>query len=227
MASIGRVVDARYDGHADWYDGEFATSELGLFGRRTVIELLGSGSGALVDLGCGGGSHAVAFAERGWRVTGVDVSEDQLRLARARGVDTQPARAEELPFADETFDAAVSMWTHTDVDDFAAATREIARVLRPGAPFVYFGAHPCFVGPHSEFVAALGTPTLHPGYRETSRYSSAPGISAAGLRGRVGATHLPLALFLQTFVAAGLTLERIEEPGGREYPYTLALRWGR
>lgn len=184
------MSEARYDGHADWYDRELATSELGLFGCRTVRELLGPGPGALLDVGCGGGSHAVAFARLGWTVTGVGVAEDQLRLARARGIDARLGRAEELPFADASFDAAVSMWTHTDVDDFATATTEVARVLRPGAPFVYFGAHPCFVGPHSEFVAAQGMPTLHSGYRKRARYSEAPGISADGLRGRVGASHL-------------------------------------
>jgi SAM-dependent methyltransferase len=218
---------SRYDGHADWYDQEFATSELGLFGRGVVIELLGPGPGALLDIGCGGGSHAVAFTELGWKVTGVDASEDQLRLARARGVDARLGNAEALPLPDASFDAAISMWTHTDVDDFGAQACEIARVLRPGAPFIYFGAHPCFVGPHSEFVAAQGLPTLHPGYRKTSWYNEAPGISATGLRRRVGATHLPLALFVQVFVDAGFRLERMEEPGDREYPYVLALRWRR
>jgi hypothetical protein len=44
---------------------------------------------------------------------------------------------------------------------------------------------------------------------------------------RVGAAHLPLGSFLQTFVDAGLRLERIEEPEEREYPIGLALRWRR
>lgn len=219
--------EARYDGFADWFDRDFATSELGLVGRRLVIDLLGRGGGALLDVGCGGGSHALAIAELGWAVTGIDVSEDQLRLARSRGVHAVRGRAEELPFADASFDAAVSMWTHTDVDDFAAATSEIARVLRPASPFVYFGAHPCFVGPHSEFIAAEGLPKLHPGYWRTDRYNAAPGISRDGLRAKVGASHLPLGTFLQTFVDAGFRLERVEEPGGREYPYTLALLWRR
>lgn len=221
------MSEARYDGHAEWFDREFATSELGLFGRAVVLDLLGQGKGALLDVGCGGGSHAVAFAELGWTVTGIDISGDQVRLARERGVDARVGSAEALPLADACFDAAVSMWTHTDVDDFLAEAQEVARVLRPGSPFVYFGAHPCFVGPHSEFVAAQGLPTLHSGYRETRRYTEAPGISAEGLRGRVGATHLPLAFFLQAFVDAGFRLERIEEPGDREYPYVLALRWRR
>lgn len=218
---------ARYDGVAEWYDRELATSELGLSARRVVIRLLGPASGRLLDLGCGGGSHAVAFAELGWSVTGVDVSEEQLRLARRRGVDAVLGRAEELPFEDATFDAAVSMWTHTDLDDVPGALRELVRVLRPGAPLVYLGVHPCFVGPHSLFVAAEGVPMLHPGYRVTGRYSEAPGISPAGLRARVGATHTPLGIFVQAFLDAGLVLEHLEEPGDREYPYALALRWRR
>jgi SAM-dependent methyltransferase len=133
----------------------------------------------------------------------------------------------ELPFAAASFDAAVSMWTHTDVDDFPAAVREIARVLRPGAPFVYLGAHPCFVGPHARFVAGEGIPALYGGYRTTGRYDDGPSITPEGVRARVGATHLPLGLYLSTFLDVGLSLEHIEEPGEREYPYQLALRWRR
>lgn len=215
---------ARYDAVAEWYDRELATSDAGLSVRPTVLRLLGEGPGRLLDVGCGGGSHMLEFAEAGWSPVGVDISEEQLRLARERGCDVKLAPAEKLPFADRSFDAAVSMWTHTDVDDFAAAVREVARVLRPGAPFVYVGVHPCFVGPHSRFVEGEGVPLLHPGYRREGRYEDAPGISPTGLRAQVGAAHLPLAAFLQAFLDAGLRLERFEEPGEREYPVPVALR---
>jgi SAM-dependent methyltransferase len=128
---------------------------------------------------------------------------------------------------DESFDAAVSLWLHTDVDDFPAILREAARVLRPAAPFAYIGAHPCFVGPHSRFIAAEGVPTLHPGYGSTERYDAGPAISPEGLRARVGATHLPLGLFVQAFLDAGFRIEGFEELGWREYPYKVALRWRR
>jgi SAM-dependent methyltransferase len=166
----------------------------------------------------------LAFAGAGWSPVGVDISEEQLRLARGRGCDVRLAAAEKLPFEDASFDAAVSMWTHTDLADFAVALREVARVLRPGAPFVYVGVHPCFVGPHSRFVGGEGVPLLHPGYRREGRYEDAPGISPTGLRGHVGAVHLPLAAFLQAFFDAGLRLERFEEVGEREYPVPVALR---
>ncbi len=188
-----------------------------------MLGLLGDGPGRLLDVGCGGGAHAVELAAHAWSVTGVDVSAAQLELARARGVDVVEADAAELPFDDASFDAAVSMFTHTDVDDFGAVMREVARVLRPDAPFVYLGVHPCFVGPHA-FVHDRDVPELHPGYRDTSFRTEAAGIWDEGLRAKVGATHLPLGLFLQAVVGAPLTLERLEEPEGRDYPHVVALR---
>ena len=71
-------------------------------------------------------------------------------------------------------------------------------------------------------------PPTQPIKVRTGRYGEAPGISrSSGLRIRVGASHLPLGLFLQTFLDAGLRLERIEEPEEREYPFFVALRWRR
>jgi SAM-dependent methyltransferase len=219
--------ETRYDGVAKWFDRELAASDLAAADRRTVARLLGPGRGHLLDVGCGTGTYARPLAELGWTVTGVDTSEDMLRRARARGADVLRADAAALPFADATFDAAVSAWTHTDVNDFAAVLREVARVLRPGARFVYIGSHPCFVGPHSRFVAAEGVPELHPGYRHTQRYADGPGISPRGLRAKVGATHMPLGPFLQAFLDVGFALERFEEPSEREYPHVVAGRWRR
>ena len=214
---------ARYDDVAAWYDAEFATTHLGLSAREVVLRLLGEGPGRLLDLGCGGGAHAVAFAERGWTVTGVDISSAQLELARARGIEVLEVDAAALPFEDESFDTVVSMFTHTDVDDFATVIHETARVLRAAGPLLYLGAHPCFVGPHA-FVHDRDVPELSPGYRDTSYRTEAPGIWSEGIRSKVGATHLPLGLFLQTFLDAGLVLERVEEPEGRDYPHVIALR---
>jgi ubiquinone/menaquinone biosynthesis C-methylase UbiE len=214
---------ARYDDVAEWYDAEFATTELGLSARRIVLRLLGEGPGRLLDVGCGGGAHAVAFAERGWTVTGVDLSHAQLELARARGVDVVEADATALPFEDASFDAAVSTFTHTDLEDFPAVLRETARVLGPEGRLVYLGVHPCFVGPHA-FVHDREVPELYPGYRDTSYRTEAPGIWGEGIRAKVGATHLPLGLFLHAFLDAGFTIERFEEPEGRDYPHVVALR---
>jgi SAM-dependent methyltransferase len=226
---VGVSGSAQYDGFADWYDTEFQPAPLESETWKTLVGLLGDGPGALIDIGCGTGAYASGLAERGWDVIGVDVSEDMLRRARAKGVDAVRADAAALPFDEATFDAAISVFTHTDVDDFPAIVQEIARVLRLDGPFVYLGVHPCFVGPHSVYDPLGATPELHPGwYRHVGRYNEAPGIwRASGVRIRVGATHLPLGLFLQAFLDAGFRLERIEEPDDREYTFMLATRWRR
>jgi SAM-dependent methyltransferase len=212
---------ARYDDVVDWYE-DFRPSlnedELDVLRR-----FLGSGRGRCLDLGCGTGVAIPELRRLGWTVVGVDASEEMLSRAHVHGAELHRTRAEALPFDTASVDAAVSIWTHTDVDDFAAILREAARVLRPGATFAYIGAHPCFVGPHSRFIAGEGIPELHPGYRCTERYDGGPAITPDGLRARVGATHLPLGLFVQSFLDAGFTIERFEELGSREFPYVVAL----
>lgn len=223
-------MSARYDGIADWYDTEFQPDALESEQWETLVRLLGPPGGTLVDVGCGTGAYAAGLRELGWDVTGVDISEDMLRRAASRGVRTMHGDATSLPFEAASFDAAVSMFTHTDFEDFPAGLREIARVLRPGGPFVYLGPHPCFVGPHSEYVVLeQPVPKFHAGwYRRVGAYDEAPGRSGAGLRAKIGTSfHRPLGLFLQEFLDAGFRLERIEEPEAREYAYTIATRWRR
>src|SRR5262252_4565155 len=112
----------RYDGVADWYDANLSgESPLAAMPRETALRLLGPLAGRLLDVGCGGGSHTAAFGAEGWGVVGIDISESQLELARERGCEVVQGRAESLPFEDASFDAVVSMWTHTDVDDWPSA----------------------------------------------------------------------------------------------------------
>jgi SAM-dependent methyltransferase len=219
------VTNALYDGYAGWYDENIAPFVLPA--TDAIQRLLGPGRGHCVDIGCGTGLHLPTVLDMGWEVTGIDVSADQLRHARGRvgvGVELVQADATDLPFADGMFEAALSAFTHTDVEDFEGLLREAARVLRRGGRLVYVGLHPCFVGPHSRFPAAEGVPVLHPEYRQRRRYTEAPGVSPEGLRSRVGAVHIPLGEFLQAFLDAGFQLERFEEVGDRIYPPIVALQ---
>ena len=92
-ASIGAVTRARYDGLADWYEATLLGDPLV---PDTALRLLGAGPGRLLDVGCGTGFHTVRFAEAGWSVVGIDPSDDQLRLARGRGLDVMHGRGEGL-----------------------------------------------------------------------------------------------------------------------------------
>ncbi len=214
---------ARYDDVAEWYDQVFSTSELGAQNRALACELLGEGSGTLLDVGCGGGLDAVAFAARGWSVEGVDLSPEQVRLARERGVEASVADAGRLPFPDDSFDAVTSLWLHTDVDSWPSVVQEVERVLRPGGRFAYVGAHPCFVGPHTLVEPGDLPPRMFPGYRTEGRYTESPGVRPEGLRARVGAVHVTLESFLRPLLTSRLDIVRFTEPAGRDYPYTITL----
>ncbi len=140
---------ARYDGLADWYEDLLSgpLREMTDVSIELLLRLLGPGPGRCLDLACGTGVVAPRLVAAGWAVTGIDVSEDQLRVARDRlgeDGDLVQGDAASLPFDDESFDAVAARFVHTDVDDFAAVTREVARVLRLGGRFVHVGMHPCF-----------------------------------------------------------------------------------
>ena len=92
----------------------------------------------VLDVACGTGAVTLELVRRyGCHVVGVDQSPEMLAAARARvgpEVELQEARAEELPFADGTFDGLTFTYLLRNVDDPAATMRELARVVRPGAP---------------------------------------------------------------------------------------------
>lgn len=220
------MTRAKYDGLADEYEA-FADDHSPYYVRadEALRRMLGRGTGRCLDLGCGGGRYMPSIGDLGWTAVGVDESADQLRVARERdpAAELVQCDATDLPFPDSTFDAAISMFTHTDFIDFSDALRETLRVLKSGAQFVYIGNHPCFVGPTAEHVDT-GLPKLHAGYRRGGRWSAnAPGVTPDGWRARLGEfTHLPLGEFLSAF--AGFVLVSVEElSDGWAYPKTIAL----
>ena len=220
------VPTAYYDGVAAWYDEHLVPGpEL----VEVVRRLVGPGSGRCLDLCCGTGFHLTMLHELGWTVTGIDISEDQLRLARSRAGDSAEllqGDAADLPFADRSFDLVFSAFTHTDVGDFEAVVAEAVRVLAPGGRLVYAGPHRASSGRTRASPKRWASPSST---RATATAAATPRRSAsrrpACARGS-GAVHLPLGDLLQAFLGAGLRIEAFEEPvcPPREYPHWFALR---
>jgi len=99
---------------AEQYDDEpfvQATEEEVAF----LIEQLNLPKGAsILDVGCGTGRHSVALAQHGFAVTGIDLSEDMLKKARARATasNTHPTflQCDATKYASEpVFDAAIGL----------------------------------------------------------------------------------------------------------------------
>jgi len=108
---------------ADWFEAWFGEDYLRIYQHRDeteaehVIELIarfleGQDIHSVLDLGCGAGRHSKALCERWWTV-GLDLSAALLRIARREISDAPYVRADmrELPFARESFDLVVSLFT--------------------------------------------------------------------------------------------------------------------
>jgi SAM-dependent methyltransferase len=202
----------RYDGHAEWYDKAFCAN----FGEEEesfLRECLGAGDGQIcVDVACGTGRYGRILADAGYRPVGFDISADQLRFARRRLGAAVRADARSLPVQDASVAVAAGMFFHTDVEDFAAVVREVARCLRPGGRFIYLGVHPCFVGP---FVYRMNesedlTLSFVTGYGKPGWANRGSGDGSM-IGGRVGFHHKTLASFLGAFAAARLSTRVIRE----------------
>lgn len=198
------MLGARYDGHADWYDATFRYlgDEDGSAGL--LCRLLGPpdpDNPICLDIGCGTGLHFRAVQAGGYTVVGVDLSADQLRIAARRSPRVIQADARRLPLRDAAIPAIAMTFTHTDVDDFAVAVGEAARVLRPGGRIVCLGQHPTFMGPFIERENELAHRELHitAGYGDERLQRDPTGRFP--VRSRVGARNLTLATFLGAFLA--------------------------
>jgi SAM-dependent methyltransferase len=97
----------------------------------------------VLELGCGAAQWSAAMAGRGAHVTGLDVSAAQLGLARIHLQDREVSAglvlgsAEELPFADASFDLLMCDHGAISFADPRAAIPEASRVLRPGGRLAF------------------------------------------------------------------------------------------
>lgn len=92
----------------------------------------------LLDVGCGGGIAAEAFAQKGFQVTGIDAAEAPIKVARAHAkagklkIDYRATTAEALRDAGETFDVVCALEVIEHTTDPAAFMRLLATLVAPG-----------------------------------------------------------------------------------------------
>jgi SAM-dependent methyltransferase len=109
-----------------WYRGRRKVLE------RVVEDLRLPARARILDAGCGSGRNMVELARHG-TVTGVELADASVALARARGAGEVIAGSVlEMPFEADSFDLAASLDVIEHLEDDLAALRELRRVVAPG-----------------------------------------------------------------------------------------------
>lgn len=151
-----------------------------------VLELLEiHPSDSVLEVGSGPGVGLQLAAVRAYQgqVAGIDQSETMLEMARRRNralieagqIELQLGSADKLPFADTTFDKAMTMNSLHLWPDPVAGLREIKRALRPGGPIAVAFTRFSYTSA-DKFERQL----LDAGFTDVSVHSGEPGTCALG-----------------------------------------------
>ncbi len=182
-----------------------------------------------LDLGCGEGHNTRLVAQRGAKMTGLDIAETFIRHARTEearaplGITYILASAVELPLADNSFDFVTACMSLMDIPELERALAEASRVLRPGGFLQFSITHPCFNPPHRRncrdddrvtYAVEVGDYFVDArGRVDEWIFGTAPESVRRHLpMFKVPRFHRPLSEWLNLLVAAGLILERFAEP---------------
>jgi SAM-dependent methyltransferase len=185
---------------------------------ETDLRLLGDVNGKRVlDIGTGGGANAVALARQGAHVIAIDRSEAQLASAR-RLANTAEVRVEwhECDAADLAFlradsiDLALAAGVAGEVEDMDRLLRQVHRVLRPGAPFVFSYDHPMALAVGREGAAPGALPL---GTLEVRRsYFDAQPVETEYAGERIRVWPRTIADVFASLHRAGYRVEQLLEP---------------
>jgi len=123
-----------------WGSGDYAVLAEYISGvGRLLVERAGVEPGMRVlDVACGTGNAAIPAARAGAEVTGLDLVPELLEAGRRKAteagleIEWVEGNAEELPFADGSFDRVLSTFGHMFAPRHRRTADELARVCRPG-----------------------------------------------------------------------------------------------
>ena len=214
------MTDQLWDRHADWWQREF-TDGVDPEYTEQILPLIASGlagRGRILDIGTGEGQVARHLAQvgagAGVDVVGVDPIRAQVSEAvrRAGGVRYLRSPAERLPFRSRSFDGAVACLVFEHIDDLDSALAEVARVLKPGARFVFLLNHPLLQTPGSGWIDDQIIEPPEQYWRVGPYLPEAATIEEVQKGVFIRFLHRPLSRYLNAAIDCGLGLEKMIEP---------------
>jgi SAM-dependent methyltransferase len=210
--------------HGDFLgDADFVWCPEGV--REEDVRLLGDVDGrGVLEVGCGSAACARWLARQGARVVAMDISAGMLAHATAENASTGvavplvQASADQLPFADASFDSACSAFGAVPfVADSGAVMNEVARVLRPGGRWVFAVTHPMrWIFPDDPGPEGL---TVAQSYFDRTPYLE---VDDTG-RATYVEHHRTLGDYVRQLRTAGMVLTDLIEP---EWPEGHDREWG-
>jgi ubiquinone/menaquinone biosynthesis C-methylase UbiE len=99
------------------------------------------GSKEVLSVGCGPAILEAGLSERGFRVTGLDVSQEALACAPDH-IRTIAGRAEDMDFPESSFDAVIYVASLQFIEDYRKAIEKTAQVLRPAGKLIVMLLNP-------------------------------------------------------------------------------------
>jgi ubiquinone/menaquinone biosynthesis C-methylase UbiE len=172
----------------DWDRGHYEDTATELApAAEHVVQRAGIEQGhTVLDLGTGTGNAALLAAQRGAKVTAVDPSPRLLEVARRRvgQGEFKVAKAEDLPFDDQSFDRVLSLFAVIFSEEPERAASEIVRVTKPAGKAVITAWEP--LGPMNDALGILGRATSEAAQTPHRRFDWGNPDNVRGLFGEVG-----------------------------------------
>ena len=205
-----------WEDHAGWWIDGFTAGADPEYEEQILPMAAGEPADAetVLDIGCGYFHISRMMAAAGAGVVGVDPTWNQIRVAHERGGGAAYLRttADELPFADASFDAAVACLVFEHIDAVDEAIAEVARVVRPGGRFCFFLNHPLLQTPGSGWVDDHSIDPPEQYWRIGPYLDESETIEQVELGIYIRFVHRPLSRYLNALTDHGLVLERMIEP---------------
>jgi 2-polyprenyl-3-methyl-5-hydroxy-6-metoxy-1,4-benzoquinol methylase len=177
---VKQWYESLFENYAKKYDDECFVQ--GTIGECDFIEkeISHDKTTGILDIGCGTGRHAIELARRGYRITGIDLSESQLARAREKAlqqnmeIDFQKQDARNLPFSNE-FNLAIMICEgafplmETDEMNFRIL-QSAAKSLKPGGKLIFTTLNGLFPLFHSvkDFLASASSKEGNATYEKNS-----------------------------------------------------------
>ncbi len=231
MDDLNRAVREVWDQNAAYWDERMG--EGNVFQRLLIApateRLLAVQPGELVlDVACGNGVMARRLAQLGARVVGCDFSSNLIERAVARSgdyadrIEYRVVDATDEPqlvsLGERRFDAAVCNMSLMDMSEIAPLFAALARLLKPGRPFVFSVMHPCFNTSATDLVMEESERDGENVYTYLVRVHKYIGMEKTQGQAMVGQPalqyyfHRPISTLFNACFGAGFVLDGMEEP---------------